>query len=81
MVVDISKLSAYESPIPVSLYPQVTFVLFALGLLFSSWFFISEVTATAKTRNLLKELLTGALAALFLGFATVFLFLWVGIYI
>lgn len=40
-----------------------------------------QVTSTKYTRNLLKELLVSSLAAVFLGFGSVFLLLWVGIYV
>uniref|UniRef100_A0A183CRW0 Dolichyl-diphosphooligosaccharide-protein glycosyltransferase subunit TMEM258 n=1 Tax=Globodera pallida TaxID=36090 RepID=A0A183CRW0_GLOPA len=39
------------------------------------------VTSTKKTRNLFKELFISTLASSFLGFGTVFLMLWVGIYV
>ncbi|VDD90894.1 unnamed protein product [Enterobius vermicularis] len=81
MVLDISKMERYVGPVNPSLYPQLTVLLLGTGLFFMAWFFVYEVTATKYTRMLLKEILISALAALFLGFGSVFLMLWVGIYI
>lgn len=40
-----------------------------------------EVTSTKFSRYLLKELLISLWSALFMGFGTLFLLLWVGIYV
>lgn len=81
MVLDISQMERYEGPVSAALYPQLTLSLFGLGLLLTSWFFISEVTATQKTKSFIKEVINASGAAVLLGFGAVFLMLWVGIYV
>uniref|UniRef100_A0A0N5ATX6 Dolichyl-diphosphooligosaccharide-protein glycosyltransferase subunit TMEM258 n=1 Tax=Syphacia muris TaxID=451379 RepID=A0A0N5ATX6_9BILA len=74
-------MDRYVGPINPTLYPQLALLLLGVGLFFMAWFFVYEVTATKYTRMLLKELLISTLAAIFLGFGSVFLMLWVGIYV
>uniref|UniRef100_A0A914GNX8 Dolichyl-diphosphooligosaccharide-protein glycosyltransferase subunit TMEM258 n=1 Tax=Globodera rostochiensis TaxID=31243 RepID=A0A914GNX8_GLORO len=81
MAVDISKMVPFSPPVSQALFPHLTIVLLAIGLVFTAWFFVHAVTSTMKTRNLFKELFIGTLASSFLGFGTVFLMLWVGIYV
>ncbi|KAL3101426.1 hypothetical protein niasHT_025408 [Heterodera trifolii] len=81
MVVDISKMEPYSPPVGHALFPHLTTVLLSIGLIFTAWFFVHGVTSTKKTRNLIKELFIGTLASVFLGFGTLFLMLWVGIYV
>ncbi|VDN06209.1 unnamed protein product [Thelazia callipaeda] len=69
------------APVNPSLYSQLAVLLLAIGLFFMAWFFVYEVTSTKYTRVLIKELLISTFAALFLGFGSVFLMLWTGIYI
>ena len=40
-----------------------------------------QVTSSKFTRELFKELLIAAVASVFMGFGTLFLLLWVGIYV
>ncbi|EYB93300.1 hypothetical protein Y032_0184g999 [Ancylostoma ceylanicum] len=40
-----------------------------------------QVTSNKYTRNIAKELLIAIIAAFFLGFGSLFLLLWVGIYV
>ena len=40
-----------------------------------------QVTSTKFTREIMKELVISAVASLFMGFGTLFLLLWVGIYV
>lgn len=81
MVVDISQMERYEGKVPSALYPQLTIALLGVGLLFTFWFFIKEVTGGKAERSLFVELFAALLAAVFMGFGSVFLMLWVGIYI
>ena len=41
----------------------------------------NQVTSTKFTRELTKELVISGVASLFMGFGTLFLLLWVGIYV
>jgi len=81
MTIDIESMERYVGPVNPAVYPQLTIVLLGIGLFFMAWFFVYEVTSTKYTRALIKELLVSAVAAVFLGFGTVFLMLWVGIYV
>jgi len=78
---DIESMSRYVSPVNPAIYPQLTFVLLAIGIFFAAWFFVYEVTSTKYTRDLPKELLMGFCASVFNGFGILFLLLWVGIYV
>nr|XP_035976794.1 transmembrane protein 258-like [Halichoerus grypus] len=71
----------YTSPVSPAVFPHVTVALLAVGMFFTSWFFICEVTSTKYTRDVHKELLISLVASLFLGFGVFFLLFWVGIYL
>ena len=45
------------------------------------YFLSLQVTSSKFTRELFKELLIAAVASVFMGFGTLFLLLWVGIYV
>jgi hypothetical protein len=42
---------------------------------------VYEVTSTKFTRELVKEVLVSLIASVFMGLGTLFLILWVGIYV
>ncbi|VDO67446.1 unnamed protein product [Heligmosomoides polygyrus] len=73
---DITKMDRHEGPVNPAHFPQLTISL--CGLFFMGWSLVYEVTSTKYTRNVAKELL---IAVLFLGFGSLFLLLWVGIYV
>ncbi|VDP11476.1 unnamed protein product [Onchocerca flexuosa] len=81
MTADLMSMERYVGPVNPSLYSQLAVLLLAIGLFFMAWFFVYEVTSTKFTRVLIKELLISSVAALFLGFGSVFLMLWTGIYV
>jgi len=81
MSVDISKMQPYGGPMSPSNFSQSTLALFGIGLLLTAYFFIQEVTVEAKKRSIVTEVMLAGLAAVFLGFGTVTLALWVGIWI
>ncbi|KAK6108726.1 hypothetical protein QQG55_33150 [Brugia pahangi] len=81
MAADLLSMERYVGPVNPSLYPQLAVLLLAIGLFFMAWFFVYEVTSSKFTRVLIKELLISSVAALFLGFGSVFLMLWTGIYV
>ena len=41
---DLSTMSRYESPISPTLFPHLSIGLLSLGLFFSAWFFVYEVS-------------------------------------
>ncbi|XP_076917841.1 uncharacterized protein LOC143578050 [Bidens hawaiensis] len=69
------------SPVPVDLYPSLAVIMLAVGLVITASFFIYEATSSRKNRSLAKELVTGALASVFLGFGSLFLLLASGVYV
>ena len=75
------QMSRYVSPVNPAVFPHLTLVLMSIGLFFTAWFFVYEVTSSKFTRDIYKELLVALVASLFLGFGILFLLLWVGIYV
>ncbi|CAG0917604.1 unnamed protein product [Notodromas monacha] len=73
---DTSALSRYVAPVNPAIFPHLTVVLLAIGLFFTAWFFVYEVTSTKYTKDLKKELLVSLVAAGFMGFGSLFLMLW-----
>ncbi|ODM99083.1 Transmembrane protein [Orchesella cincta] len=71
----------YVSPVHPAIFPHLALVLLFIGIFFTGWFFVYEVTTNKKTRQLVKELLIALVAATFMGFGCLFLLLWVGIYV
>ncbi|KAM6583436.1 hypothetical protein CsatB_010438 [Cannabis sativa] len=69
------------SPVPEVWYPTLAVVMLAVGLVLTAFFFIYEATSSRKTRSLAKELTTGAVASVFLGFGSLFLLLSSGVYV
>lgn len=74
-------LMRYVSPVNPAVFPHLTFVLLGIGIFFTAWFFVYEVTSTKQTRDLKKELLMSLVASIFSGFGILFLLLSVGIYV
>ncbi|KAK0167637.1 hypothetical protein PV327_005008 [Microctonus hyperodae] len=79
--IEIESMSRYVSPINPAVFPVLALVLLGIGIFFTAWFFVYEVTSTKFTRDIFKELLVSLVAALFSGFGVLFLMLWVGIYV
>ncbi|KAG6511723.1 transmembrane protein 258-like [Zingiber officinale] len=69
------------SPIPIHLYPMLSALLLVVGLLVTAFFFIYEATTSTRNRCLAKELVTAAVASVFLGFGSLFLLLATGVYV
>ena len=81
-MIDINSLGhRYIGPINPATYPQLTVVLLFLGLFFTAWFFVYEVTSTKFTRQIVKEVKLALASSLFMALGTVFLILSNGIYI
>ncbi|KAI3754187.1 hypothetical protein L1987_53965 [Smallanthus sonchifolius] len=70
-----------SSPVPVAWYPSLAVLMLAVGLVITASFFIYEATSSRKNRSLAKELVTGAMASVFLGFGSLFLLLASGVYV
>ncbi|KAJ8919865.1 hypothetical protein NQ315_006394 [Exocentrus adspersus] len=56
-MVDPAKLTRYVSPVNPAVFPHLTFVLLGIGIFFTAWFFVYEVTSTKRTRDIKKEFL------------------------
>ncbi|XP_022198957.2 transmembrane protein 258 [Nilaparvata lugens] len=80
-MVQIELMTRYVSPINPAVFPHLTIILLGIGIFFTAWFFVYEVTSTKLTRDPFKELLVSLVAAMFSGFGVLFLLLWVGIYV
>lgn len=74
-------MARYVSPINPTVFPLLALVLLGIGIFFTAWFFVYEVTSTKFTRDIFKELVISLVAAIFSGFGVLFLLLWVGIYV
>ncbi|XP_051113711.1 uncharacterized protein LOC127239552 [Andrographis paniculata] len=70
-----------SSPVPDAWYPTLAVFMLAIGLVVTASFFIYEATSSRKNRSLAKELSTGAVASVFLGFGSLFLLLSCGVYV
>ena len=78
---NIESMARYVSPVNPAIFATLTLVLLAIGLFFTAWFFVYEVTSTKFTREKPKELLISLVASIFMGLGSHFLILWVGIYV
>ncbi|KRZ66975.1 Serine incorporator 1, partial [Trichinella papuae] len=81
MDVKIESMNRYVAPINPAVYPPLAITLLGIGLFFTAWFMVYEVTSSKFTRNLLKEILLAMVASAFMGVGVLFLLLWVGIYV
>jgi hypothetical protein len=77
---------AYAAPVDESLHSVLALSLLGVGAVFLAWFFVYEITTTdsatvRRSKSLLKEILLAAVASAFLAFGTLFLLLWVGLYV
>ncbi|KAL7053369.1 hypothetical protein AAHC03_026522 [Spirometra sp. Aus1] len=81
MEVSIDGMSRYVSPVNPAMYSTLTLLLVSIGVFFTAWFFVYEITATKYVREFLKELLIAIMASIFMGTGVLFLLLWVGIYV
>ncbi|XP_010915255.1 uncharacterized protein [Elaeis guineensis] len=70
-----------SSPVPVAWYPSLAVLMLSVGLLVTASFFIYEATSSRRNRSLSKEIATGAVASVFLGFGSLFLLLATGVYV
>ena len=70
----------YISPINPSAYPQLSLVLLFIGVFFTAWFFVYEVTTTKLTRQIRKEIRLSLASSVFMGLGTMFLILSTGVY-
>ncbi|KAA8523247.1 hypothetical protein F0562_009670 [Nyssa sinensis] len=70
-----------SSPVPDAWYPTLAVFMLLIGLVVTASFFIYEATSSRRNRSLAKELTTGTVASVFLGFGSLFLLLSCGVYV
>lgn len=70
-----------HSPVSQGLYPLLATVLLTAGIVASAAFFLYQVTTTRYNRKIYQEAVLGAAASVTLGLGTLFLLLWVGVYV
>ncbi|XP_010262244.1 PREDICTED: uncharacterized protein LOC104600811 [Nelumbo nucifera] len=76
-----SAAKPITSPVPDAWYPTLAVLMLIIGLVVTASFFIYEATSSKRYRSLAKELTTGAVASVFLGFGSLFLLLACGVYV
>uniref|UniRef100_A0A8C6QTX4 Dolichyl-diphosphooligosaccharide-protein glycosyltransferase subunit TMEM258 n=1 Tax=Nannospalax galili TaxID=1026970 RepID=A0A8C6QTX4_NANGA len=76
---ELEAMSRHTSPVNPAVFLCLTVVLLAIGMFFTAWFFVYEVTSTKYTHDIYKELLISFMAPLFMGFGVLFLLVWIGI--
>ncbi|GFP80439.1 transmembrane protein 258 [Phtheirospermum japonicum] len=76
-----TSVKPISSPVLEAWYPTLSIFMLAIGLIIKASFFIYEATSSRENRSLAKELSTGAVASVFLGFGSLFLLLSSGIYV
>merc|ERR1739844_287081 len=72
-MIGVESMARYVSPVNPAIFAHLTFVLLAIGLFFTAWFFVYEVTSTKFTRDPKKELLIKFVASVFMGLGSHFL--------
>lgn len=70
-----------QSPVSPRLYPALAVSSISVGLALSAVFFVYEVTKTKYTRKLVEEAVLAGFASILLGWGTLFLLLWTGVYV
>jgi hypothetical protein len=70
-----------HSPVPLALYPLLASVLLTLGMVSAAGFFLYQVTTTRYSRSIQREVILGGAASISLGLGTLFLLLWVGVFV
>ncbi|XP_010905058.1 uncharacterized protein [Elaeis guineensis] len=73
--------TSISSPVPAAWYPTLAFLKLVAGLIGTATFFIYEATSSGRKRRLSREIMTGAVASVFLGFGSLFLLLASGVYV
>lgn len=68
-------------PVPMAMYPLLATVLLTVGIVAAALFFLYQVTTTRYSRKIAFEGLLGLSASVALGLGTLFLLLWVGVYV
>ncbi|KAI5729975.1 hypothetical protein M8J76_008630 [Diaphorina citri] len=54
--INYESMQRYVSPVNPAIFPHLTILLLGIGIFFTAWFFVYEVTSTKLSRDLVKEL-------------------------
>jgi Gpi18-like mannosyltransferase len=73
--------SPVHSPVPMGLYPLLATVLLTTGIASTAAFFLYQVTTTRYSRKIAHEVALGGLSSVALGLGSLFLLLWVGVFV
>lgn len=73
--------SPVHSPVAMELYPLLATVLLTAGIASTAAFFLYQVTTTRYSRKIVHEALLGGTSSVALGLGSLFLLLWVGVYV
>ncbi|KAL6604421.1 hypothetical protein ACP70R_042848 [Stipagrostis hirtigluma subsp. patula] len=71
--------NSISTPVPVAWYPTLAVAMVAVGLMLTASFFMA--TSSRKSHSLAKEITTGALPSVFLGFGSLSVLLGSGVYV
>ena len=70
-----------QSPVPMSMYPLLATALLTTGIASTAAFFLYQVTTTRYSRKIVHEAMLGGVSSVALGLGSLFLLLWVGVYV
>lgn len=73
--------SPVHSPVPMALYPLLATGLLTAGVAATAAFFLYQVTTTRYSRKVVHEAALGGTASVALGLGSLFLLLWVGVFV
>ena len=71
----------YLPPVNPQLFLTLWITLLALGVAFTGWFFVYEVSVNRTSRSIVKELALSVAASVLIGFGVIFLMLWAGVWV
>ncbi|XP_045840631.1 transmembrane protein 258-like [Meles meles] len=71
---ELEATSRYTGPVNPAVFPHLTVVLLAIGMCFTAWFFLYEVTSSKYTGECSVRLIS-LVALLFMGVGVLFLLL------
>ncbi|RXG71604.1 Transmembrane protein [Armadillidium vulgare] len=55
IAMSVDSMTRHMSPVNPAVYPHLTLVLLTIGIFFTAWFFVYEVTSTKITRDIFKN--------------------------
>ena len=71
----------YLPPVDPQLFLTLWISLLTLGIAFTGWFFVYEVSVSRSARSIVQELALSLIASVLIGFGVIFLMLWAGVWV